>query len=63
MATNKKAFTLRLQEDNFKKIQFISENEHRSIANKIEVLIIDEIKKYEQENGEIIVEDEENATK
>ncbi|PEB48006.1 hypothetical protein CON65_09445 [Bacillus pseudomycoides] len=61
MATNKKAFTLRLQEDNFKKIQFISENEHRSIANKIEVLIIEEIKKYEQEKGEIVIENEESA--
>ncbi|WP_230876467.1 hypothetical protein [Bacillus sp. SRB1LM] len=47
MATNKKAFTLRLLEDNFKKMQFTFKNEHRSIANKIEVLIIYEIKKYE----------------
>ncbi|MDI6678902.1 hypothetical protein QMA02_24160 [Bacillus wiedmannii] len=61
MATNKKAFTLRLQEDNFKKIQYISETEHRSVANKIEVLIIEEIKKYEQENGEINIEDEEDV--
>ncbi|HDR4895651.1 hypothetical protein OCB14_15190 [Bacillus cereus] len=61
MATNKKAFTLHLQQENFKKIQFISENEHRSITNKIKVLIIDEINKYEQENGEIIVEYEEDA--
>ncbi|AJH75210.1 putative acetyltransferase [Bacillus cereus ATCC 4342] len=47
MATNKKAFTLHLLEDTFKKIQFIFKNKQRSIANKIEVLIIDEIKKYE----------------
>jgi hypothetical protein len=61
LATNKKAFTLRVQDENFKKIQYISEIEHRSIANKIEVLIMEEVRRYELENGEIVLEDEKDA--
>lgn len=53
MATNKRQFTLRVESDNFEKIKFISAQEKRSIAMQIELLIEQEIKNYELENGTI----------
>ncbi|WP_157244021.1 Arc family DNA-binding protein [Paenibacillus elgii] len=57
MATNKKVFTLRLNENNFEKIKIIAEKNKRSIAMQIEYLIEQHIEKYEEENGSIKIND------
>ena len=55
MPTDKKVFTLRLQEDNFNKIKFIAEKNKRSIAMQIEYLVEQFIDQYEKEHGKIII--------
>ncbi len=57
MATNKKVFTLRLEEKNFEKIKIIAEKNKRSIAMQIEYLIEQHIDKFEEENGPIQIND------
>lgn len=57
MATNKKVFTLRLEENNFEKIKIIAEKNKRSIAMQIEYLIEQHIEKYEEEHGSIKIND------
>lgn len=53
MATDKRAFTMRMQHDNFEKIKFIAGYNKRSIAMQIEFLIENCIDDFEQENGSI----------
>lgn len=53
MPTNKRQFTLRMQEDNFNKIKYIASAEKRSISMQIEFLIEEYIKKYEDSHGKI----------
>lgn len=53
MATNKRVFTLRLEEDNFDKIRHIADKNKRSIAKQIEYLIEQHINDYEREHGPI----------
>lgn len=58
MPTNKRQFTLRMQEDNFNKIKYIAAKyiaaaEKRSIAMQIEFLVEECIKKYEADHGKI----------
>lgn len=53
MATDKRAFTMRMQPYNFEKIKIIAENNKRSIAMQIEYLIENCIANYEKEHGEI----------
>lgn len=57
MATEKRAFTMRMQHENFDKIKFVAEQNKRSIAMQIEFLIEDCISKYEAEHGPITVPD------
>lgn len=57
MATNKRVFTLRLEEDNFEKIKHIADKNKRSIAKQIEYLIEQHINEYEREHGVITKED------
>lgn len=57
MATNKRVFTLRLEDKNFKKIKFIADKNKRSIAMQIEYLIEQHIHDYEKKNGPIPAED------
>ena len=58
MAVIKSQFTLRLDLIDHAKIKKISEEENRSMTNMIEMLIKKEIKRYENENGEIKITDE-----
>ena len=58
MAIIKTQFTLRLDPLNHAKIKKIADAESRSMTNMIEYLIKNEIKKYESENGEITITDE-----
>ncbi len=53
MATDKRAFTLRLEQENFEKIKFIADKNKRSIAKQIEYLIEQNIKDYETKHGTI----------
>jgi hypothetical protein len=58
MAILKSQFTLRLNLSDHAKIKKIAEEENRSITNMIETLVKKEIKRYEDENGEIELTDE-----
>ncbi len=58
MAIIKSQFTLRLNLTDHAKIKRIAEEENRSITNMIETLVKKEIKRYEEENGEIQLTDE-----
>lgn len=58
MAIIKTSFTLRLSLIDHAKIKKISEEENRSMANMIETLVKQEIKRYENEHGEIELTDE-----
>ncbi len=53
MATDKRAFTMRMQPENFEKIKYIAEVNKRSIAMQIEFLIESCIADYEKKNGKI----------
>ena len=53
MATNKKVFTLRLEDEVFDKIGALATAEHRSLTNYIEYVLIKHINEVEQEQGVI----------
>ena len=53
MATNKRVFTLRLEDDVFDKIGILATNEHRSMTNYIEYVLLKHIGEVEQASGEI----------
>ena len=53
MASNKRVFTLRLSDPVFDKIEALSKQQHRSMTNFIEYVMLDYLKKYEDNNGEI----------
>ena len=55
MATNKRVFTLRLQDDVFDKIEYLAEEEHRSMTNFIEYVLLQYLNKYQEENGDILL--------
>lgn len=56
MATNKRVFTLRLSDDVFDKIGILATNEHRSMTNYIEHVLIRHLEQVERENGKIQTE-------
>lgn len=58
MAIIKTQFTLRLNLIDHAKIKKIAEKENRSMTNMIETLVKQKIQKYEKENGEITLTDE-----
>ncbi len=62
MPVIKSNFTMRLDPVTHFKIKKISESEMRSLTNMIEYLIKKEIKRYEEENGEIMYTDEDIFT-
>lgn len=53
MATNKRVFTLRLEDEVFDKIGALATNQHRSMTNYIEYVLLKHIQDMEQENGVI----------
>jgi hypothetical protein len=53
MATNKRVFTLRLEDDVFDKIGILATSEHRSITNYIEYVLLKHIAEIEKERGEL----------
>lgn len=58
MSVIRSQFTLRLDPADYAKIKKISKSENRSMANMIETLVKIKIKQYEDENGEMILSDE-----
>lgn len=56
MATNKRVFTLRLSDEVFDKIGILATNEHRSMTNYIEYVLIQHLEQVERENGRIQTE-------
>ena len=51
MATNKRVFTLRLSDEVFDKIGILASNEHRSMTNYIEYVLLKHLTEYEAESG------------
>ena len=56
MATNKRVFTLRIYDEVFDKIGALATNEHRSITNYIEYVLIRHLEEVEREQGPIKIE-------
>ncbi|CQR74123.1 hypothetical protein SOV_22480 [Sporomusa ovata DSM 2662] len=56
MATDKRQFTLRLQEENFLKIKFLADKDRRSIAMEIEYILEQYVAEYECKHGKINLE-------
>ena len=59
MATDKRVFTLRLSNEVFDKIGVLATNEHRSLTNYIECLLLKHLEDVEREHGPIMVEEAE----
>jgi hypothetical protein len=53
MATNKRVFTLRLEDPVFDKIGALATEQHRSMTNYIEYVLLKHIAEIERERGEI----------
>lgn len=53
MATNKRVFTLSLSDEVFEKIGILATNEHRSVTNYIEFVLLKHLEDVEREHGEI----------
>ena len=53
MATNKRVFTLRLNDEVFDKIGVLASEQHRSMTNYIEYVLLQHIEEIEKKNGEI----------
>ena len=53
MATNKRVFTLGLSDEVFEKIGILATNEHRSVTNYIEFVLLKHLEDVEREHGEI----------
>ena len=53
MATNKRVFTLRLSDEVFDKIGALATDEHRSVTNYIEFVLLKHIEEVELERGTI----------
>ncbi len=56
MATEKRQFTLRMQESTYEKVRYLAFVDRRSIAMEIEHIINKYANEYEKENGPIPVE-------
>ena len=50
MATNKRVFTLRLTDPVFDKIETLSKQQHRSMTNFIEYVMLDYLKEHEDDS-------------
>lgn len=55
MATNKRVFTLRLSDEVFDKIGKLATDQHRSMTNYIEFVLLKHIQEVEAATGEIKV--------
>ena len=53
MATDKRQFTLRIQDETYEKMRFLAYAERRSIAMEIEAAMLAYIANYENQHGPI----------
>ncbi|GHU78535.1 hypothetical protein AGMMS49992_29360 [Clostridia bacterium] len=58
MATDKRQFTLRLQDETYEKIRYLAYVDHRSIAMEMEHILIQHIAKYETQHGALPIRSE-----
>lgn len=56
MATDKRQFTLRMQDETYEKVRYLAYAERRSIAMEIEHIIQQYAKEYEQTHGVIPID-------
>lgn len=56
MPTKKPQLKTYVDEETAKKFTIIAENNYRTVSKQLEFLVKKEIKKYESERGEIIIE-------
>lgn len=57
MKSAKRVFTLRMDDEIFDKIGKLATKEHRSLTNYIEYVLLEHLNRYEQEHGEIKIDD------
>ena len=57
MKSVKRVFTLRMNDEIFDKIGKLAAKEHRSMTNYIEYVLLEHLNRYEQEHGEIEIDD------
>lgn len=57
MKSVKRVFTLRMDDEIFDKIGKLATKEHRSMTNYIEYVLLEHLNRYEQEHGEIEIDD------
>lgn len=60
MATDKKVFTLRMQESTYEKVRYLAYFERRSVAMEIEHILLQYIEAFEDQNGTIETPNTEN---
>ena len=58
MAVIKNQFTLRLNIETHAKLKKMAEHESRSVTNMVEYIVKKEIERFEAENGEIVLTDD-----
>ena len=56
--TNKKPFTLRMQDETYDKIGWLATHDKRSMTNYITLILEKHIETYEAEHGEIVLQQE-----
>ena len=56
MATNKRVFTLRLPDDVLEKIGMLATQQHRSVTNYIEFVLLQHLEEVEREHGSINID-------
>ena len=61
MATNKRVFTLRLEDEIFDKIGALATKEHRSMTNYIEFVLLKHIEAVEKAENEAVAEPQESG--
>ena len=59
MATDKRQFTMRMQDDTYEKIRYLAFTDRRSIAMEIEHILLEHIAAWEAQHGPIRVPEEE----
>ncbi len=56
MSTDKRQFTLRMQDETYEKVRYLAFLERRSIAMEIEHIVLEYIAKHEEKHGPIKIE-------
>ncbi len=55
MATDKKVFTLRVQDSTYEKVRYLAFSDRRSVSMEMEHILLEYIDKYESIHGEIAI--------